>query len=145
MGKIVVVDSNGKKETGEFTECVFNILRVALTPHENETRSVKSLLIDIVKNRQLSRKWKGKLLFRRITEVSNIRTYYTHLRYSPEEDPVATCFIYSIGRDPENGQTTQDKVFMGIFSIKSPEVTELTITDLVEPPTTWLLELKQIL
>ena len=104
MGKIVVVDSNGKKETGEFTECVFNILRVALTPHENETRSVKSLLIDIVKNRQLSRKWKGKLLFRRITEVSNIRTYYTHLRYSPEEDPVATCFIYSIVRDPRRRQ-----------------------------------------
>ena len=142
MGKIIVVESDGKKADQAITNCIFKILRVALAPNGDENSSVRGLLTDIVKHHQLSKKWKGRLNYRRGVRVTSIRSFYIHLHYNPEEDPFANCFIYSFSQDPETGRTATDKVFMGLFAVKDPETTELTIETLVEPVTLWLPELK---
>jgi hypothetical protein len=142
MGKIIVVESDGKKADRELTNRVFNVFRVAFAPNGDENSSVRSLLADITKYHQLSKKWKGQLNYRREVRVTSIRSFYIHLHYTPEEDPVTNCFIYSFSQDPETGRTTTDKVFMGFFAVKDPETTEFTIETLVEPVTLWLPELK---
>ncbi|MBR6532528.1 hypothetical protein IKT64_02030 [Candidatus Saccharibacteria bacterium] len=142
MGKIIVVEPDGKKADQAITNCIFKILRVALAPNGDESSSVRGLLTDIVKYHQLSKKWKGRLNYRRGVKVTSIRSFYIHLHYNPEEDPFANCFIYSFSQDPETGHTATDKVFMGLFAVKDPETTELTIETLVEPVTLWLPELK---
>lgn len=142
MGKIIVVESDGKKADQMLTNRIFNVLRVAFAPNGDESSSVRSLLADITNHHQLSKKWKGRLSFRREVRVTSIRSFYIHLHYDPDEDPVANCFIYSFCQDPETGRTATDKVFMGFFAVKDPETTELTIETLVEPVTLWLPELK---